>query len=102
MATEQPEEQVNILARDGAISILRDIRLDIRTTDLTGFYLASEPAQIIILRRLLDQTRAQLYAMSVMLSGVLGDPMVQVELSSELSETIDKLEAEGRGDEVPE
>lgn len=89
--TAQSEDQgevLTILDRDGAIQSLRHIRADIRGLGDTtaGFTLRQTAQQIDMLFDLLNDTAAQLYAVSIIASGLLGDPDLHSEVDQDMQE----------------
>lgn len=85
-AQSEDVEILTILDRDGAIETLRNIRNDIRGGALSGagFSLAPPARQIDLLYVALEDAISQLYAVSIMLSGVLGDPTLHDEVNRDL------------------
>lgn len=83
-------EVVNILDRDGALAILRDIRNDIRAAGQAGqamFALSPTDAKLNYLRNVLEEQTGQVFAMSIMLSRLMADPSIEDEVAAEMEET---------------
>lgn len=83
-------EVVNILDRDGALAILRDIRNDIRAAGQAGqamFALSPTDAKLNYLKNVLDQQTGQVFALSIMLSRLMADPDIEAEVAAEMEET---------------
>ena len=88
-----PESEVNgtspiddITTRDGAIAILRKIRGDTREIGkvMEGFAFFPSDRQMRLLNELCEAQSAQIFALTIMLSGILGDPQVVEEVAADV------------------
>lgn len=90
MANGTPEEPINddLLTREGAINILREIRQDLRTAGaLNNGLKLPDHVQIDYLNKAVDGLVGQVFALSAIVARLLDDPLIEMEIHSDLEET---------------
>ena len=78
----------DIMTRDGAVAILRKIRGDIREIGkvMEGFAFFPSDRQVRLLNELCEAQSAQIFALTVMLGGILGDPLLSEEVAADVED----------------